>query len=98
MAPKKTTKTKSAKAKGAGPGLLQTDDPIIVKPGGSLLVEIDSTSFQQRPHASKWLYRHPSSSQLTWVVIKHRNGTSDPPIRLGPGDWLQICYDQSLCP
>jgi len=97
MATTKTSKTKSVRG-AKGPGAKQLDDPIIVKPGGSLDVEIDSTNFRQRPHASKWLYRHPGSSRLTRVVIKQSDGTSEPPISLGAGDSVQICYVGSKCP
>ena|SRR6266498_3792708 len=98
MATKKTS-AKQAKATKAGKNqLLQTDDPIIIKPGGSISIEFDDTfSRQPDPSNHRRKHRHPTAAQLTQVVINYSGGGQDR-FNLAAGDWLQICYTASKCP
>lgn len=100
MAAKKTS-TKQAKAtkpKAGKKQFLQTDDPIIIKPGGSISIEFDDTfSRQPDPSNHRRKHRHPTASQLTQLVINYTGGAQDR-FNLAAGDWVQICYTGSKCP
>jgi hypothetical protein len=106
MATKKRATTKSNKrssaktgsSKSKGSGLIQVDDPIIVKPGGSITIEFERRFGRQaNPSARRRKHRHAGASRLTQVVIQYSDGT-DESFNLGSGDAVQICYEGSYCP
>jgi hypothetical protein len=76
----------------------QTDDPIIIKPGGSITIRHYDSFVPQGPTGHNLRHRHATANKLTWVVIGHGNGSQDNPIPLQPGDWVQIHYDKSIDP
>lgn len=88
--------TKKAGKKNLG-NQFQADDPIIVKPGGSISIEFEASFLQQaNPSANRRKHKHPNALQLLQVVILRKDG---PPERyaLGPDDSVAICYTNSKC-
>jgi hypothetical protein len=85
---KKKVTGKSAQDK----NLLQTDDPIIIKPGGSITVEFDRKfGSVTSPSALRRRRRHNIANALTKVRIYRNNVPTD--YALNPGDYVVICYD-----
>jgi hypothetical protein len=77
----------------------QVDDPIIVKPGGSLLIEMD-VNFRD-PHdpkpGKKKGHKHPNATQITYVLIKDKHDKLKTKIEItDKDDQVVICYKNSV--
>ena len=105
MATRKTASKKSGKRKGKK-NILQVDDPIIVKPGNSLLLEwyqpTGGGGFDKRhnPGGKKKGRKHDTAGPLKRVVLIAGDGMT---IKghldaTDPADQFVICYKGSSCP
>ena len=73
----------------------QVDDPIIIKPGGSLVIEMDK-NFRDAHTPSKPNkkgHKHPDATRITEVAILNKNGTAVKRFTVTDKDaQVQICY------
>jgi hypothetical protein len=96
----KSTSSGSAKSSQAGPngpGVLQVDDPIIIK-GGSISLSFDQHNFEDVTSSTSdknKKFNHGFNPALK--MLKIFSGGSITSIVLKPGDAIKICYQGSRC-
>lgn len=74
----------------------QVDDPIIIKRGSSLLLEMDK-NFRD-PHSptnpNKKGNKHPDATKITFVLIKDKNNKLKTKLEItDKDDYVVICYE-----
>lgn len=95
MATKKTSKQRAGSPKKS---VLQTDDPIIIKPG-SVVIEVDEKFDDFTQSGGRRRFKHRLEPNLTEVWILNDTSGRRDHYRLNPGDRVEVCYDGCLnCP
>ena len=98
VTPGSKARTKSGTKKIARQRPFQTDDPIIIKPGGSLLIEIDKHFSQTHTPSNpkKKGHKHPDATRITQVVVFKGNGAVLNRFTVSNANadaFVQVCYD-----
>ena len=92
---KKPAKKKAAKKATTDKQMFQTDDPIIIKPGGSLLLECDKRfNKSHTPSSPKSKgHKHPNATHLVEIVILDKDGNAIDSIPITDPEYgVAICY------
>jgi hypothetical protein len=77
----------------------QTDDPIIIKPGNSLVIEIDKNfrDAHNPGNPKKKGHKHPDATRVTWVRIFDEDGALLHEYEVTDETaYVQVCYENPV--